>query len=62
MNFDFYLLLKLTRSQEPKLRHSGSSSGSGQKFQLHAALAPQHCYKCLDFFDCREQMGFYAQL
>ncbi len=44
MNFDFYLLLKLTRSRslepEPKLRHSGS----GQKFRFHAAPAPQHWF------------------
>jgi hypothetical protein len=43
MNFDFYLLLKLTRSREPepKLQHFGSSSG--QKFRLLAARAQQHC-------------------
>jgi hypothetical protein len=50
MNFDFYLLLKLTRSRrrepepEPKLRHFGSSSGSGQKFRFLPAPAPQHWF------------------
>ncbi len=39
--FIFYLLLKLTRSREPEpnLRYSGS----GKKFRLLAAPAPQHC-------------------
>jgi hypothetical protein len=46
MNFDFYLLLKLTRSREPKLRHSGS--GSSQKFRLHIAVCNSASYCNLD--------------
>jgi hypothetical protein len=50
MNFEFYLLLKLTRSwePEPKLWHYGS--GSSQKFRLLAAPAPQHWMLHCNYF------------
>jgi hypothetical protein len=39
--FRFFQNTLVDPEPEPKLRYSGS--GSSQKFQLHAAPAPQHC-------------------
>jgi hypothetical protein len=43
--FIYYFKLTRSPSREPELRHSGSSSGSGRKFRLLAAPAPQHWSK-----------------